>query len=107
MTEQRYVVQNKNGVRRTYIYDDDDPDKVVVQVEQDIEEILDGVNRDREIMLNDGDNKYLGKVPVAVFERAAHQQWDESDWRRWWNGQGPSDLPSGRLFRVWRPGGWI
>jgi hypothetical protein len=107
VSQHKLVYQDANGVRRTKVWDDEEPDKFHVFTEQDVEEILDGVARDREIMLNTGTNKYIGKVPVTVAERAVHQQWDENDWRKWWNGHGPEDLPNGRNFRVWRPGAWL
>ena len=107
MSERKRIYRDRDGIRRTMIWDDEDPDQVTVLTEQDIEPILDSVARDREIMLNNGPNKVLGRPPVAVYERAVHEQWDERDWTRWWNGQGPSDLPNGRAFRIWKPGGTI
>lgn len=100
MTEQRYRYQARGGVERFIIYDDETPDRFVIQTSQDIEPLLDSVARDREIMRNDGVNKVLGRVPVAVYERAVHEQWDEGDWRKWWNGEG-------RAFRIWNPGGRV
>jgi hypothetical protein len=107
MSERRRIYRDRDGVRRTMIWDDEDPDNFVVKTEQDVEPIIEGIKRDREIMLNDGDMKHLGRVPVAVAERAMLQRWDESDWAKWWNGQGPDDLPNGRAFRIWKPGGWV
>jgi hypothetical protein len=100
MSEHRLVYADANGVRRTKIWDDERPDRFVVQTEQDIEPILDSIARDREIMRNDGPNKVLGRPPIAVVERAVHEKWDESDWRKWWNGEG-------RAFRIWKPGGRV
>jgi hypothetical protein len=100
VTQQRMVYRNRDGVRRTLIWDDDHPDKVVVQTEQVLDEILAGIARDREIMRNDGDMKVIGRPPVEVVERAVLEQWDEDDWRKWWNGEG-------RAFRIWKPGGWL
>jgi hypothetical protein len=79
------------------IADDERPDQFVVKTSQDLEPILDSVARDRELMANNGDNVLLGRVPVHVYERAVHEQWEESDWRKWWNGEG-------RAFRIWKPG---
>ena len=62
--------------------------------------MLDWVAREREVMRNNGVNKLLGRVPVAVYERAVHEQWDEGDWAKWWNGEG-------RAFRIWNPGGQV
>jgi len=100
MTERRTTYENRNGVRRTLISDDERPGELVVHTEQDIEPILESIARDREIMKHDGPNKVIGRIPVAVFEKAALEKWDESDWRRWWNGEG-------RPFRIWRPGAWL
>lgn len=107
MTEYRQRYQARDGVVRVLHWDDERPDRFVVETIQDVEPILEGVARDRELMRNDGVNKVLGHVPVAVYERAVHEQWGEDDWSRWWNGQGPPDLPNGRAFRIWNPGGWV
>jgi hypothetical protein len=95
--QRAFVYADANGVRRTLIADDERPDQFVVKTTQDIEPILESVARDRELMRNTGDAKVLGRVPVAVAERAVHEDWDESDWRKWWNGEG-------RAFRIWKPG---
>lgn len=100
MSEQRHVYLNRDGVRKTVIWDDSEPDRFVIRTEEDIEPLLLSVHRDRELMRNDGVNKVLGRVPRTVAERAVHEQWDESDWRRWWNGEG-------RAFRIWNPGGTV
>jgi hypothetical protein len=95
--QRAFVYEDRNGVRRTLIADDERPDQFVVKTSQDLEPILDSVARDRELMPNSGDMKVLGRVPVAVYERAVHEEWEESDWRKWWNGEG-------RAFRIWKPG---
>jgi hypothetical protein len=100
MAQQRHVYLNRDGVRKTLIWDDDAPDHFVIRTEEDIEPLLESVHRDREIMRNNGPNKVLGRVPRTVVERAAHEQWGEDDWRKWWNGEG-------RAFRIWNPGGRI
>jgi len=89
------------------IWDDEDPDTVTVQTEQNLDEVLSSVERDREIMAHNGVNKVIGRPPVTVYERACLERWDERDWSRWWNGAGPEDLPNGRAFRIWNPGGTI
>ena len=100
MAQQRHVYRNRDGIRRTLIWDDERPDDVTVQTQEDVEPILDSIARDREIMRNDGVNKLLGRVPVTVYERACHEQWGEDDWRKWWNGEG-------RAFRIWNPRGRV
>ena len=94
MTERKTQYRNHDGVRRTLITDDETPNVVTVHTEEDLEPLLDSVARDREIMRNDGANKLLGRIPVTLYERAVTEQWDESDWRKWWNGDG-------RAFRIW------
>ena len=96
MAERKRVYRDSDGIRRTMIWDDEDPDRVTVQTEQDVEEILDGVQRDREIMAHNGPNKLLGRVPVAVYERSVLEEWDEGDWRKWLNSSEAAP------FRVWR-----
>ena len=34
------------------------------------------------------DNKLTHHVPVEVYERACREEWDEGDWRKWYNGEG-------------------
>lgn len=95
MAERKHVYHDSDGVRRTMIWDDEEKDTIHVLTEQDIEPILMSVARDREIMAHDGVNKLIGRVPVSVYERAVLEEWDEGDWKRWWNGDG-------RPFRIWR-----
>jgi hypothetical protein len=102
--QRAFVYDDANGVRRTLIADDERPDRFVVKTTQDIEPLLASIARDRELMRNTGDAKILGRLPVEVYERAVHEQWDEGDWRKFWNGAGPDDLPNGRALRIWKPG---
>ena len=95
MTERTRVYQDADGVRRTLIVDDERPG-FVVNTEQDIEPVLDSIERDRAIMSHDGVNKLLARIPVSIFERSVHEEWDEIDWKRWLN----SD--EARPFRIWR-----
>lgn len=85
-----------NGVRRRTIIDSENPYKVVVRTEQDIEPILDSVARDRDIMKNNGDFKVVARAPIEVYERSIHEQWDEGDWKKW------LDDPANRPFRIWQ-----
>jgi hypothetical protein len=96
VSERQRVYRDADGVRRTLIWDDDQPDQVTVHTEQDIEPVLDSVERDRAIMAHDGVNKLLARIPVSIFERSIHEQWDEDDWRRWLNSS------EAEPFRVWR-----
>ena len=96
MSERKTVYQNANGVRRTLISDDDSSDILRVLTEQNLDEVLAGIERDREIMPHDGVNTLVARLPVEVFERAVQQQWDESDWRRYLNSSEAAP------FRIWR-----
>ena len=95
MTERRTPYRNSDGVRRTLLTDDDDAFGFTVHVEQDVEPILDSVMRDRETMAHNGVNKLLARIPVSIFERSVHQQWDEGDWKRWLNSFEAAP------FRIW------
>jgi hypothetical protein len=95
VTERSRVYQDADGVRRTLIVDDERPG-FVVNTEQDIEPVLDSIERDRAIMAHDGVNKLLARIPVSIFERSVHEQWDEGDWKKWLNSIDAAP------FRVWR-----
>jgi hypothetical protein len=96
MTERKTVYHDANGVRRTLIADDERPEVFHVKTSQDVEPVLDGVARDRELMPHNGTNKLVARLPVEVFERAIHQHWDESDWKRYLNSAEAAP------FRIWR-----
>jgi hypothetical protein len=95
VTERTRVYANANGVRRTLIVDDERPG-FVVNTSQDVEPVLASVERDRAIMAHDGVNKLLARIPVSIFERSVHEQWDEGDWKKWLNSSEAAP------FRVWR-----
>ena len=95
MTERRTIYRNADGVRRTLITDDERPEDFAVHTEQVLDEILDSVERDRAIMSHNGVNKLLARIPIEVYERSVHEQWDEADWARYLN----SD--AARPFRIW------
>jgi hypothetical protein len=98
MPEKRTQYYNANGVRRTLITDDERPG-FVVQTEQNLDEILGGIARDRELTAvsdNQSPNRHLARLPVEVFERAVLEAWDEGDWRRYLNSFEAAP------FRIWR-----
>jgi hypothetical protein len=96
VTQQRYVYQDRYGVRRTVIVDDERPDRFVVHTEQDVGPLIDSVARDREIMRHDGVNKLVARLPVEVFERMIHEGWGPEDEARFLNS------PEAAPYRVWR-----
>ena len=63
--KRRYMV--RDGVARTSIVDDEAPDRLVVHTQQDLEPILDGIARDREIMPH-GTNKLAARLPMVIVE---------------------------------------
>jgi hypothetical protein len=78
------------------IWDDEDPDQVTVKTEQDVEPVLDSVERDRAMMAHNGPNKLLARIPISIFERSVHEDWDEADWKRW------LDSSEAAPFRIWQ-----
>ena len=96
MSERQRVYRDRDGIRRTLVWDDERPEDFAVLTQQDIEPVLDSVERDRAIMSHDGHNKLLARLPVEVFERSIHQQWDEADWRRYLNSAEAAP------FRIWQ-----
>jgi hypothetical protein len=95
MTERIY--SELDGVRRTLVYNDDNPKEFHVKTTQDVEPILDSVARDREIMRNNRDDcKLVARVPVSIYERSIHEQWDDADWNRWLNSF------EAKPFRIWQ-----
>ena len=46
-------------------------------------------------MSHNGVNKLLARIPIEVYERSVHEQWDEGDWARWLNSSEAAP------FRIW------
>ena len=72
MGEHKRLYMVRDGIVRETIYDDDAPDRIVVHTMQDIEEILEGIARDRETMRH-GHNKKLATLPAFVVEDLIHR----------------------------------
>jgi hypothetical protein len=96
MSERQRIYRDADGVRRTMIWDDEDPDQVTVHTQQDVEPILDSIERDRAVMTHDGFNKLLARIPITIYERSVHEGWDEEKWARWLNSSEAAP------FRIWR-----
>ena len=47
-------------------------------------------------MSHNGVNKLLARIPIEVYERSVHEQWDEADWARYLNSSEAAP------FRIWR-----
>ena len=80
------VYRNSNGIRRTAFADSDRPNEIVVRTEQVLDEILDGIHRDRETM-RQGTNKLAARIPLTVYEDLKHRGIadDEAKFKTWLN----------------------
>jgi hypothetical protein len=76
--------------------DDAEPGVIRVNTELNLDEILAGVQRDRELHPVKSNNKLVARVPMTVYEQSIHENWDEERWKRWLND------PQNDPFRVWR-----
>jgi hypothetical protein len=97
MTERRTIYRDADGVRRTLITDDASGD-FTVQVEQEVGEILEGIQRKRDnLKSGPTDIKMLGSIPFAVVEDLRQRGiWDDGDaFKKWLNSW------DARPFRVW------
>ncbi len=97
MSERRRVYRDSDGITRVLIWDDEDPDSFVVHTAQDIEQILDGVARDRETMRH-GDNKKLATLPAIIYEDLKQRGIADDDdaFRKWLNS------PEASPWRIWQ-----
>ena len=76
-----------------------DGDKVISGSHQDVEPIIEQNNRIREMQQANGHRgeifRKIASVPVAIYEQAVHEGWDEDDWTKWLN------RSENKVFRVW------
>ena len=93
MSEHRRVYQDAYGVRRTLIWDDETPDEVTVHAEQNLDEILPGIARDRVLLNQRGPNKHLARVPAVHADRVL--QMDDDELKAWLNSDEARD------YRIW------
>ena len=63
MSERKRIYRDRDGVRRTMLWDDEDPDQVTVHTQQDVEPVLDSVERDRAIMAQQRPQQASGPHP--------------------------------------------
>jgi len=96
MTERKVTYRNDGAVKRTMIWEDDEPHTVHVYTEQDMTQTIENNKIMRELHPRRSTNKVLARgVPVSVAERAMREDWDDNDWKRWLND------PDNAAFRVW------
>lgn len=97
MAERKRVYEARDDIRRTLISDDETPDRFVTHTEQDVEPILDGIHRDRELMPH-GTNKLVARLPLFIVESLISRgiYHDEDRFKEWLNG------PEATPWRVWK-----
>lgn len=96
MAEVKHVYRDSFGVKRTMIADDVDDTVFHVNTELVLDEILDSVQRDRELQVAGSANKTVARVPMTIVEQSIHEQWDDDQWKRWLND------PQNEPFRIWK-----
>jgi hypothetical protein len=97
MTEIKRVYRNSDGIRRTAIWEDDNPLIVHVKTEVDLTQAIENNKILRELHPRRSTNKVVARgVPLTVAERAMREQWSEKDWAKW------LDDPDNAAFRVWQ-----
>jgi hypothetical protein len=87
----------RDGVIRTIITDEGQPDRFFVHTQQDVEPILDSIHRDREIMRH-GVDKLAARIPLFLYEELQREGITEDNdaFKRWLNG------PEGSPWRIWK-----
>ena len=97
MAERKVVYRDDGAVKRTMIWDDNDPDTVHVHTEQDLEQALKNNAIMRDLHPRRSTNKLLARgVPVSVYEKSVLEDWDSKKWAQWLND------PDNAAFRVWK-----
>lgn len=97
MAERRFTYYDAYGVTRTSIWDDEDPEKLVVHTSVDLTQAIENNKVLRELHPRRSTNKLVARgVPLTVAERAIREDWDDNDWKRWLND------PDNAAFRVWQ-----
>lgn len=76
--------------------DSEDPYKLRVFTEVEMDSVLESVKRDRDNIRPGSTNKLVARVPMTIMEQSIHEQWDEADWKKWLND------PDNAAFRVWQ-----
>lgn len=93
--EHRFTYRDSDGIRRDMITDEERPGEFKVYTEVQMDEILRGIERDRDLQPVRATNRLLARVSMTVMEQSIHEQWDEGDWKKWLND--PQNAP----FRIW------
>lgn len=97
MAERCRVYRDADGVKKTMIWDDDNPSQVYIKTEQDLTEILAGIARDRELAGRAKDLQPSHRLPLIVWEDLKKRGIADDDdaFRKWLNSSEASP------WRVW------
>src|SRR4249920_2146256 len=97
MGEHKRRYSARDGIVQHLITDSDHPGRLVMQSTMDVEPILDGIARDREIMRH-GVNKHAARIPGFIYndlkERGIAD--DEDAFRKWLNSSEAAP------WRIWK-----
>lgn len=89
MSERHRVYRDSDGVRKTIIWDDEDPSRFSIKTEQDLTEILSGIERDRELSYGQraGDIEPTHRIPRIIYDqlKASGIADDDDAFRKWLN----------------------
>ncbi len=98
MGESRRRYDARNGVERTIISDDNNPNVFHVAHQQDVEPILESIARDREDMPQTGANKLAARIPTVIYEelQRAGIADDPDLFKAWLNS------PDAEPWRIWK-----
>ena len=102
MTERCRIYKDYDGIKKTMIWDDEDPSQVTIKTEQDIGEIVDRIARDRDLSSGRraGDQEPTHRLPVIVWEDLKKKGIADDDdaFRKWLNS---SEATPWRIWPGW------
>jgi hypothetical protein len=81
---------------RTLLTDWEQPNKVVVETQLDLPFLEANNNALADEQPTNATNKLVARVPMTVYEKSIHENWDDDDWARYLNSA------DARPFRVWK-----
>src|SRR3954464_1490399 len=95
MPERKFIYMDSNGMRRTLVWDEEDPTWFGVFPEANMENLarLNREQAERESALHA--TTTLARIPYTQWEIAHHEGWSEKDWTKFLN---DSEF---RDYRVW------
>lgn len=96
MAQYSFTYQKSDGISRRVIADRDTPDEFTIHTEVELDEILKGIERDRELVPARQTNRVVARVPLTIYEQSVREGWDEGDWKKFLND------PANEPFRIWR-----